>query len=79
MFFHFGFDSRFLTENSACGVIGWFRNSRFRFLNSKPTFLSVIMGIIIAYFRRFSFAKIFCGIWGKSYSGCGRDAERGRR
>ena len=38
---------------------GWFKNSRFRSLNSKPTFLSVIIGTIIPYIRRFSFARIF--------------------
>ena len=30
--------------------LGWFRNSRFLSLNSKPTFLSVIIDIIISYF-----------------------------
>ena len=49
-FFHFDFGSRALTENGIYGVIGWFRNTRFRSLSSKPTFLSVIMGIIISYF-----------------------------
>lgn len=49
MFFHFGFGRWILTENGI-KEIGWFRNIRFRFLNSRPTFLSVIMGIIIAYF-----------------------------
>jgi len=53
MFFHFGFDKRTLTENVVYGVIGWFKNSRFRSLNSKPTFLSVITGIIITYLGGF--------------------------
>ena len=29
-----GFGSRTLTENGIYGVIGWFRNTRFRSLNS---------------------------------------------
>ena len=48
MFFHFGFGRWILTENGK--ELGWFKNSRFRSLSSKPTFLSVIMCIIIAYF-----------------------------
>ncbi len=50
MFFHFGFGSRTLIENGTYGVIGWFKNTRFRSLSSKPTFLSVIIGTIITYF-----------------------------
>ena len=49
MFFHFGFVKRILMVNGI-KIIGWFKNTRFLFLNSKPTFLSVIMGIIITYF-----------------------------
>ena len=48
--FHFGFGSRTLTENGIYGIIGWFRISRFLSLNSRPTFLLVIIDIIIAYF-----------------------------
>ena len=50
MFFHFDLVNRTLTENGIYGVIGWFRNSRFRSLSSKPTFLSVTLFIIITYF-----------------------------
>ena len=48
MFFHFGFDKRILVVNGIKEV-GWFRYLRFRFLSSKPTFLSVIIGIIISH------------------------------
>lgn len=38
-----------LTENEIKET-GWFKNSRFQSLNPKPTFLSVITDLIIAYF-----------------------------
>ena len=46
MFFHSGFDSLNLMVNGT-KKSGWFRNLRFQSLNSKPTFLSVTIGIII--------------------------------
>ena len=49
LFSHFGFDKRLLAVNGI-KEIGWFKNPRFRSLNSKPTFLSVIIGTIITYF-----------------------------
>ena len=52
MFFHFGFGKRILVLNGIKET-GWFRNSRFQSLNSKPTFLSVIIGIIITYFDQY--------------------------
>ena len=61
MLFHFGFGKRILVINWIKET-GWFRNTRLRSLNSKLTFLSVIIGTIITYIRRFSFAKIFYGI-----------------
>ena len=63
MFFHFGFGRWILTENGI-KEIGWLKNSRFRFLNSKPTFLSVIIGIIITYFGMIKrLVLMFAGIF----------------
>ena len=49
MFFHSGFGNLILTIKGI-KEIGWFRISRFLSLNSRPTFLLVIIDIIIAYF-----------------------------
>ena len=48
----------FLADNEGIIIdlsekIGWFRDLRFRSLSSKPTFLSVIMGIVITFFSVF--------------------------
>jgi len=48
MFFQFGFGGRIFVENWIKET-GWFRNPRLRSLNSKPTSLSVIIGIIISH------------------------------
>lgn len=47
MFLHFGFGRRIFRENGI-QKSDWFRISGFLSLNSKPTFLYVIMGIIIS-------------------------------
>ncbi len=46
MSFQFGFDKWILVVNGIKET-GWFRITRFRSLKSKPTFLSVIISIII--------------------------------
>jgi hypothetical protein len=61
IFFHFGF-SKWIFIKNGMKEVSWFKNTRFQSLNSKPTFLSVIIGTIMPYIRRFSFARIFYGI-----------------